>query len=150
MKSPRTKTLAVILAVVLGVYLVLAGYRASTLILSGRPVFVLLGISILVLPVLGAVLVAEQLRFGAQTEKLARILEAEDGLPDTSQLPRKPSGRVERTAADAWFDERQAEMEADPENWRGWFRLAQAYDIAGDRPRARKAMRKAIALHSEA
>ena len=64
----------------------------------------------------------------------------------TTRRPRRPSGRVEREAADAWFDEKQAELEADPQNWRRWFALAQAYDLAGDRNRGRKAMRRAIEL----
>ena len=32
------------------------------------------------------------------------------------------------------------------EDWRAWFRLALAYDAAGDRKRARRAMRDAVAL----
>jgi Flp pilus assembly protein TadD len=37
-------------------------------------------------------------------------------------------------------------VEQSPEDWRAWFRLAHAYDVAGDRGRAREAMRKAIEL----
>jgi Flp pilus assembly protein TadD len=39
-------------------------------------------------------------------------------------------------------------VEADPDAWERWFELATAYDAAGDRKRARKAMRTAIALHA--
>ena len=144
--TPRTT--AFVIAAVLLVYLVLMGGRAVIMIVSGQPVFVVLGLAILVLPVLGGVLVFDQLRFGASTERLARRLDAEGRLPDVSHLPRRPSGRVEREAADAWFDEKQAELEAAPEDWRGWFALAQAYDLAGDRNRGRKAMRHAIELEN--
>ena len=137
---------AFVLAAVLLVYLVLMGQRAFTMIVTARPVFVVLGLAILVLPVLGALLVADQLRFGAQTERLARLLESEGRLPDTSHLPLRPSGRVQREAADAWFEQQQAELEAAPHDWRAWFALAQAYDLAGDRNRGRKAMRRAIEL----
>ncbi|QUH00939.1 hypothetical protein HUO13_09005 [Saccharopolyspora erythraea] len=137
---------AFVLALVLLAYLVLLGGRAFTMIVSGQPVFVVLGLAILVLPVLGAVLVADQLRFGASTERLARRLHDEGALPDVSHLPLRPSGRVERDAADAWFDEKQRELEAAPQDWRAWFALAQAYDLAGDRNRGRKAMRRAIEL----
>lgn len=137
---------AFVVALVLLVYLVLMGGRAITMISSGEPVFLVLGLAILVLPVLGAVLVVDQLRFGASTERLARRLDDEGALPDVSHLPRRPSGRVEREAADEWFDAKQAELEASPEDWRRWFALAQAYDLAGDRNRGRKAMRKAIEL----
>lgn len=142
--GPRTS--AFVLAGVLGVYLVLMGSRAVTMIVTGRPVFVVLGLAVLVLPLLGALLVFDQIRFGSQTERLARRLDDEGALPDVSHLPRRPSGRVQREAADAWFDEKQAELEAAPQDWRAWFALAQAYDLAGDRNRGRKSMRRAIEL----
>ncbi|MFC7340708.1 hypothetical protein [Saccharopolyspora griseoalba] len=142
MATPRTT--AFVVALVLLVYLVLMGGRAVTMIVTGQPVFVVLGLAILVFPVLGAVLVVDQLRFGAATERLARRLDDEGALPDVSHLPRRPSGRVQREAADEWFDAKQAEVEAEPGDWRRWFALAQAYDLAGDRNRGRKAMRKAI------
>ena len=142
--SPRVA--AFVVAAVLLVYLVLLGGRAMLMITSGQPVFIALGLAVFVLPVLGAVLVADQLRFGASTERLARRLHDEGRLPDVSHLPTRPSGRVERDAADAWFDEKQAELEAAPQDWRAWFALAQAYDLAGDRNRGRKAMRHAIEL----
>lgn len=140
---------AFVVALVLLVYLVLMGGRAITMISSGEPVFIALGLAILVFPVLGAVLVADQLRFGASTERLARRLDDEGALPDVSHLPRRPSGRVERAAADEWFDAKQTELEASPNDWRRWFALAQAYDLAGDRNRGRKAMRKAIELERD-
>lgn len=142
--SPRAS--ALVLAVALGVYLVLMGRRAVTMILSGDAVFAVLGLAVLVLPVLGALLVVDQIRFGRATERLARRLHEEGALPDTSHLPLRPSGRVQRDAADAWFDEKQAELEAAPRDWRAWFALAQAYDLAGDRNRGRKSMRRAIEL----
>ena len=66
--------------------------------------------------------------------------------PTIPTLPRRPSGRVDRDAADAHFEVIRAEVEAAPEDWRGWYRLAHAYDLAGDRKRARSAMRHAIEL----
>jgi Flp pilus assembly protein TadD len=59
-----------------------------------------------------------------------------------------PSGRVDRNAADLWFDARKAELDAEPQDWRNWYRLAYAYDIAGDRKRARETMRKAVDLEA--
>ncbi len=49
-------------------------------------------------------------------------------------------------AADELFDTVRTELEADPDNWRRWYRLARAYDYAGDRGRAREAMRKAVQM----
>ncbi|SDP45414.1 hypothetical protein SAMN04487905_104178 [Actinopolyspora xinjiangensis] len=137
---------ALLLALVLAVYLVLLGSRAVTMLLSGSPVFVVLGVAVLVLPVLGALLVVDQIRFGMSTERLARRLRAEGRLPDVSHLPLRPSGRVEREAADEWFEAKRAELERAGEDWRAWYALAQAYDLADDRNRGRRAMRRAIEL----
>jgi cytochrome c-type biogenesis protein CcmH/NrfG len=79
------------------------------------------------------------------TQRLGEQLAAEGGLP-ADDLPRRPSGRVDRDAADAVFARRRAEAEAAPDDWRSWYRLGIAYDDAGDRRRAREAMRKAITL----
>ena len=65
---------------------------------------------------------------------------------DVSSLPRMPSGRIERDAADALFETVRVELENDPDNWRRWYRLARAYDYAGDRSRAREAMKKAVEM----
>jgi Flp pilus assembly protein TadD len=42
----------------------------------------------------------------------------------------------------------RGELESDPDDWRRWYRLARAYDYAGDRPRAREAMRTAVSLQA--
>jgi predicted Zn-dependent protease len=59
------------------------------------------------------------------------------------------SGRIERDAADALFVIVREELENDPENWRRWYRLARAYDFAGDRSRAREAMKKAVEMEEQ-
>ena len=128
------------------VYFWLLTSRALILIGSGDPLAVALGIGVLLLPIIGVVLVVWELRFGWQTQNLARRLAAEDRLYDDSELPRRASGRIEREAADAHFEVIRTEVEAAPDDWRGWYRLAQAYDLSGDRKRARAAMRHAIEL----
>jgi hypothetical protein len=138
----------VVLVVVLAVYLLLAGDRALILLRTGKPLLVLLAFAVLVVPVVGAVLVAFEVRFGRATQRLGEQLGREGGLP-ADDLPRRPSGRVDRKAADAAFAVRRAEVEAAPEDWRGWFRLGIAYDDAGDRRRGRAALRRAIALHAQ-
>ncbi|MEU4418340.1 hypothetical protein AB0F74_34550, partial [Nocardia salmonicida] len=79
-------------------------------------------------------------------QRLARRIHEEGLEVDTSELPRRPSGRIERDAADALFARIKTEWEADPDNWRSSYRLARAYDYAGDRGRARDTMRRAVAL----
>ena len=147
-KGVRVRIVVGILVAVLLVYFWLLAGRAVALITSGSAAGVALGIGVLILPVLGVVLVAYELRFGLQTQRLARRLALEDGLPDDSALPRRASGRIERDAADAHFEVVRTEVEAAPDDWRGWYRLAHAYDIAGDRKRARSTMRHAIELAS--
>lgn len=142
----RTRTTALLLTVVLVGYFLLIGERAVWLIESGGAAATGLGVGALLLPLIGVWIAVVNLRFGVQVERLARRLADEGALPDTSQLPRRPSGRVDREAADAWFDERRAELDASPEDWRSWYRLAYAYDIAGDRRRARETMRHALRL----
>ena len=145
-KGTRTKITVALLTLALVAYFILLGGRAIALIRSGGLAGVALGIGVLLLPIIGVVLVVWELRFGWQTERLARRL-AEDGqLPEVADLPVRPSGRVERDAADAHFETVKARVEAAPEDWRGWFALAHAYDLAGDRKRARSAMRHAIEL----
>jgi hypothetical protein len=137
---------AIILTAALVVYLVLLADRAVLLIQAGGVVGITLGVAVLILPLIGVWFVVAQWRNGIKINGLARRLAAEGGLPDVSGLPRRPSGRVDRAAADEWFARRKVEVEESPEDWRAWFRLAHAYDVAGDRGRAREAMRKAVEL----
>jgi hypothetical protein len=143
------KRTAVLIAVVFVAYAVLLGWRGVLLIGTGDPVAIGLGIAVLVIPLLGIYLVWRELQFGRRTEALAGELEADGGLP-VDDLPRRPSGRIDRVAADAAFLKYKEEAEAAPDDWRVWFRLSTAYDAAGDRKRARATMRTAIAHHDQA
>ncbi|WP_431952850.1 hypothetical protein [Actinacidiphila sp. bgisy167] len=145
----RAKITYFVLAAVLVVYFVLAGARGVWLIQDGRPVTVVLGAAVLVLPLVGVWFLVRTTQFARNADRLARELEAEGGLPE-DELVRTPSGRVDRASADAVFAKRKAETEAAPEDWRTWFRLAVAYHDARDTPRARKAMQRAITLRGKA
>lgn len=127
-------------------YLALLSRTAIVLMLSGKPVAVLLGVAVLIFPVVGGWAMVATLRAGFAHQRLARLAADGGAELDVSDLPRRPSGRPERAAADALFERVRAEVEADPEDWRRWYRLARAYDYAGDRRRAREIMRKAVAM----
>ncbi|WP_409179369.1 hypothetical protein F9C11_22720 [Amycolatopsis sp. VS8301801F10] len=144
----KARNFALLMTAALVVYLVLLADRAVALLGTGTPAGIALGVGVFLLPLLGVWIVVVTWRSGMQIQRLSRRLDAEGGLPDVSDLPRRPSGRVDRDAADAWFDQRRAEVEASQEDWRAWYRLAYAYDIAGDRRRARATMRKAIELEA--
>ena len=134
----------VIMAALLALYIVLVGQRAWLLIASGDPIGVTMGIALIVLPVIAAWAIWRELAFGMRSQAIVQRLDEEGGLD--LGLPLLPSGRPERAAAAAAFDGFRADAEADPESWRAWLRLGLAYDAAGDRRRARRAVRKAIEL----
>lgn len=127
-------------------YAVTIGWRGVLLVGDGRLVAVVLGLSVLVLPLVAAYALWREIQFGLATERLARELAATGSLP-VDDLPRRPSGRVDRDAADAAFEGVRTEAEAAPDDWAVWFRLGTAYDAAGDRRRARAAVRHAIELY---
>lgn len=145
-RSVRIQLTIAFMCAALLVYIVLLGRSAVLMIGSGRGVAIALGVALLILPVIGLWAMIATLRAGFAHQKLARLV-AEDGMElDVSALPRRPSGRIEREAADALFDTVRAELDNDPHDWRRWYRLARAYDYAGDRGRAREAMKKAAEL----
>lgn len=136
------------LAITIGLigYLALLGVRAVALVRSGELVPTLLGAAVLALPVVGIWALIREWRFGQQIERMSDELAASGGLP-VDDLPRMPSGRVQRDAADAYFARMSTQLDADRSDWRRWFLVADAYDAAGDRKRARAAMRQAVRLH---
>lgn len=143
--SPRIGV--AVMAAVLLLYIVLVGQRAWWLLSSGQPVGVMMGAVLLLLPVIALWALGRELWFGRRAEQLARRLEREGATPD-DVVELSPSGRVVRADADAAFPAYRAAAEANPEDWRVWFRLGVAYDAAGDRRRARGAIRRAIRLES--
>lgn len=142
----KNRLAAILMAVLLLIYLVLVFQRAILLIETGEAIAVAMGVVLFVLPVIAAWAIGRELLFGARTEKLVHILDAEGGLP-VDDLPHRASGRPLRDAADAEFPQYKAEVEAAPESWRAWFRLGLAYDASGDRRRARAALRESIRLY---
>ena len=101
----------------------------------------------LLLPVLGGWAVVAGAAFGVRTEATGTASSPRRaGCPPTT-CPARPSGRVERAAADAAFPGAGPRSRRRPQDWRGWFRLGLAYDAAGDRRRARAALRHAADLH---
>ncbi|MFQ6398250.1 tetratricopeptide repeat protein [Nocardia sp. KC 131] len=134
------------LVVVLGFYFLLLGRISLSLIRSGDVAAIIIGVGVLILPLLGVWMVVATVRSALSHQHLARRIHDEGLELDTSELPRRPSGRIERAAADKLFDQVKQEWEADPDNWRVSYRLARAYDYAGDRTRARETMRRAVEL----
>lgn len=134
---------AALMAVLLMVYIVLIGVRAVAFIATGLAIGVAIGVALIVVAVIGALLLVLELRFGLRITRLGARLEREGATPD-DVVEVRPSGRPTRAAADALFPQYRAAVEAAPDDWRAWFRLGVVYDAAGDRKRARAAMRTAL------
>jgi len=147
-RTVRIQLLIALMCVAMLAYFLLLGRVAVAMIGSGRAAAVGLGLALLVMPVIGLWAMIATLRAGFAHQRLARLI-AQDGMElDTSALPRRPSGRFERDAADALFATVRTEVEDHPGDWRRWYRLARAYDYAGDRRRAREAMKTALELQA--
>jgi hypothetical protein len=118
---------------------------AVSLLATGELVLVGVGVGMLLLVGVGLVLVTGEVRLAAGSQRLGRRLADEGGLPE--DLPeRMPSGRLPAEAAERQFARRKAEVEASPQDWRAWFRLALAYADSKDSSAGRRAMRRAVAL----
>lgn len=140
----KNRFAALLMALLLLLYIVIAGQRAILLFEAGSALGVIAGSALIVFPLVGVWALWRELAFGWGTERLVKRLDAEGGLPEQTET--LPSGRAVRAAVDAEFPKYAAEVEAAPESWRAWFRLGLAYDASGDRRRARWALREAIKL----
>ena len=121
-----------------------------SLLATGDPVQIGVGVGVLLLVVVGVVLVLGEIKLGADSARLARLLDAEGGLPyDPPDVRRLPSGRLDKADADRIFEQRRAEVEQEPDDWRRGWRLAAAYGEARDPRRGRRAMRRAVSLERQ-
>ncbi|MCU1550548.1 MAG: hypothetical protein JWR36_1108 [Glaciihabitans sp.] len=141
----KNRVAVVVMAVLLALYLAVTVQRAILLILTPVPVARIEGVALIVLPIIGAWALIAELVFGMRAQRLLRRMTELGALP-VDDMPHRPSGRVDREAADREFPKYQAEVEENPGDWKSWFRLALAYDASGDRRRARWATRRAIRM----
>ncbi|MFT3662677.1 MAG: hypothetical protein QM809_15245 [Gordonia sp. (in: high G+C Gram-positive bacteria)] len=125
------------------VYLVLLSRSAVRLIQTGDVVGIGMGLAVFILPILGVWIIVQTVRSGIEHQRMTQAVAAAGRDLDVSALPHRPSGRLERDAADALFAQVKVEWEADPSDWMSSYRIARAYDYAGDRKRARQLMRRA-------
>jgi hypothetical protein len=145
-KATKVVAIITVMVLILGFYFFLLGQRGVTLIQNGGVASTALGIGVILLPIVGLWIVWATLKAGFDHQRLASRIREEGLELDVDDLPRRPSGRIERDAADELFQQVKAEWEKDPDNWRNSYRLARAYDYAGDRGRARETMKRAVAL----
>ena len=141
------KTFAALTCTLLALYLVYTADRGVSLLLSGSVAGVVLGLGMILLPVVCARALVREILFGTRIQMMAQQLSDSGDLAEDN-LPRTPSGKVDREAAAAEFESFAAAVEQEPENWKTWFNLACMYDAVGERKRARAAMRNAWSLRS--
>ncbi len=118
------------------------------MISSGSAVGIVMGVLVLTFPVIGVWVIFRELKFGLAAEAMGQELETAGEWP-IFQLVLRPSGRPTKESADDNFVEFAKQAEANSENWKAIFALSLAYDACGDRPRARRAMAEAMALHKK-
>ena len=92
--------------------------------------------------------VVRELALRRATETLAERARGARRLLPVDDLPAAAGGRVDRTAADAWFEGLRREVERAAGVVGGVVPAGLGYDAAGDRRRARAAMRRAAELHT--
>ncbi|WP_273732221.1 hypothetical protein [Mycolicibacterium septicum] len=148
-RSLRIQLVIGFMCLALIAYFLMLGRTAVVFIGSGEPAAIGLGVALLAFPLIGVWVLVTTLRAGLAHQRLARLAREQGMELDVSELPTRPSGRIERDAADELFMTVKAELEADPDNWVRWYRLARAYDFAGDRGRARETMRTAVRLQEQ-
>lgn len=139
---------AIVTSALLVMYLALLGNFGIILINSPTALGKTTGFLILVFPAVGAWALVREFIFGLKVEKMAKFVEKQGTWP-RFDLELRPSGRATRESADRVFEEFREKAMADENNWKVWFDLGLAYNEAGDRKRARLAMRKALKLSSE-
>lgn len=141
----KSKVAVVAISVACFSYLVIASLRASQFSETNSGMALFLALAIVAVVAISALLIAREILFGLHISQMSTVLEAENLLlPD--DLPRTASGQTEKEAADNRFELIAKEVEANPDSWQSWFRIAVAYDESRDRKRARECMRKAERL----
>ncbi len=140
---------AYLMAALTLVYALLLTKSAVTLLTVDEPVAKVVGALLLVFPIFAILLIIREFSFGVKVERYATKVETENKWPQFD-FELRPSGRPARESADRVFERYAAAARENPESALAWFSLGLAYDAAGDRARARRAMRKALALDAKA
>ncbi|SLI28205.1 hypothetical protein [Mycobacteroides abscessus] len=155
--AARVKILIAFMCVAMVVYFLILGKMGIALVQTGKAAAIGMGVGVLILPFIGLWAMIATLRAGFAHQRLAALAAQQGRELDVSALRTTPSGRVNREDADALFATVKAlfatvkaEVEAEPGDWVGWYRLARAYDYAGDRGRARETMRTAVQMQQDA
>lgn len=121
--------------------------RGLILLREPSPLAVAMGIGIIVFPLFALWALYAEIRFGLSSQKLQKRVVAMN-IPGLD-LELRASGRATKESAEKELL-RVQDLAENSKDFTAWFLLGEAYDAAGDRKRARSAMRKAIVLAKDA
>ncbi len=135
----------VLVTALLILFVWIIGGRVVAMIGTGEPVLIAIALAVALVTLVGVAVLVKEWQLGATVQKMANTLAARGELM-VDDLPRSPGGRIDREAANERFGQLRAEVEANEGSWAAWFQLGFGYDAAGDRKRARGALRQAAKL----
>lgn len=134
------KRIALFLSLILGVYLFFAASRGIDLIAVDDPAVRTLGISVIVLAVIGAIVIFREIRFGKLSYVMGQTID-ESYLPIKEALPESKK---------EYLDLAIEKAKTDSNNWQAWYAVALGYDLISERRLARESMQHAVALYQAA
>lgn len=134
------KRISLILTAILSVYLVFTILRAIDFLQVDDPAVKALGIAILVLPILGAILILREIKFGKLSYQMGQTID-ESFLP-TTQLSEDQKSE--------FLDQAIERAKSQMDSWQAWYSVALAYDLLKERKLAREAMQYSVELYQAA
>lgn len=145
--TPRVRAVmgVSLMSALLLLYFFFAGYKAIVLLGSGDALAMVIGAALIVFPIIGVWALVREVLFGVRSTQLLDELERTGELPEELVDIDVPRPEV-RAIADQAFESYREAAQAQPERWQAFMRLGLVYDAAGDRKRARSAIRQAISL----
>jgi hypothetical protein len=135
MKVTRTVIGVAFMALLLALYIAVAGYEAWLMIMDGKPLTLTYGIALMVAPVIGIWSLVRELQFGRDAARLMDRYRAEFG---DVQIP--VIDRRDRDAVDALL------ATPAPKTWQDALIRGLTLDSIGRRREARAAVRSALQL----
>ncbi|WP_061960413.1 hypothetical protein [Demequina flava] len=136
---------AVAMTVILALYVAFVANYAWVLINTDAWQARALGVAMMVLPLIAGWYLIIEWRLGMTVQKMARDLQEREELPSFDGEV-TVSGRLTPESAEVAYEEAKAAVDAQPEQWEAWFRVAYAYEENRDRSMARKSLRHAADL----
>ena len=134
------KRISLILTAILLVYLGFTVLRGLDFLKVDDPAVQALGIAVLILPILGAILVYREIKFGKLSYLMGQTI-SDDYLP-TNDL----TDEQKREYLDRAIEQAKTQMQS----WQAWYSVALAYDLLKERKLAREAMKYSVELYQEA